>query len=63
MFIKSIITGSVITAILVSVLAATRLMKSDKDEPDLVLYEIEQITMTPPPEPPIEEEEQPEEEE
>lgn len=62
MFIKSIITGSVITAILVSVLAATRLMKSDKDEPDLLLYEVEQITMTPPPEPPIEEEDQPEEE-
>lgn len=63
MFIKSIITGSVITAILVSVLAATRLMKTDSDTPDLLLYEVEQITMSPPPEPPMEEEEQPEEEE
>ncbi len=63
MFIKSIISGSVITAILVSVLAATRLMKTDIETPDLLLYEVEQITMTPPPEPPIEEDEQPEEEE
>ena len=57
MFIKSIITGSVITAVLVSVLAATRLMNTDIDTPDLLLYEVEQITMTPPPEPPMEEEE------
>lgn len=63
MFIKSIITGSVITAILVSVLAATRLMKIDQELPDLMLYEVEQITTPPPPEPPIEEEEIEEEEE
>ena len=62
MFIKSIITGSVITAILVSVLAATRLMHSENETPDLLLYEVEQITMSPPPEPPIEEEELLEEE-
>lgn len=63
MFIKSIITGSVITAILVSVLAATRLMHTENRTPDLLLYEVEQITMPAPPEPPIEEEEMQEEEE
>lgn len=63
MFIKSIITGSVVTAILVSVLAATRLIKVESDAPDLLLYEVEQITMTPPPEPPIEELEMEEEDE
>jgi TonB family protein len=63
MFIKSIITGSLITAILVSVLAATRLMKTDSDALDLLLYEVEQITMTPPAEPPMDDEEEPEEEE
>jgi TonB family protein len=63
MFIKSIITGSVITAILVSVLAATRLMHTENKTPDLLLYEVEQITMPAPPEPPIEEEEMQEEEE
>jgi TonB family protein len=62
MFTKSIITGSVITAILVSVLAATRLIKVESDAPDLLLYEIEEITMTPPPEPPVEEELEEEEE-
>ena len=63
MFIKSIITGSVITAILISVLVATRLLKTETEVQDLLLYEVEQVTMSPPPEPPIEEEEQLEEEE
>lgn len=62
MFVKSIITGSVITAILVSVLASTRLINSGADEYDLMLYDIQQIDLPPPPEPPMEEEEVEEEE-
>ncbi|MGJ8657251.1 MAG: energy transducer TonB [Akkermansiaceae bacterium] len=62
MFLKSIFTGTLITAILVSVLAATRLMNTDAVAADLVLYEIEEIMMTPEPEPPLEEEKMEEEE-
>ena len=56
MFLKSIFTGTLITAILVSVLAATRLMKTEDDAKDLVLYEIDEVVMAAPPEPPMEEE-------
>lgn len=57
MFIKSIISGSVITAILISVLASTRLMSTTAETKELELFELEQIMMEPPPEPPMEEEE------
>jgi len=56
MFLKSIFTGTLITAILVSVLAATRLMDNHSEVPDLTIYEIETITMSAPEEPPLEEE-------
>ncbi len=58
MFIKSIVTGTVITAILVAVLAATRLMEVKSDPADLTLYEIEAVVIPAPPEPPIEEEQE-----
>lgn len=62
MFLKSIFSGTLITAILVGVLAATRLMDTSVEENDLILYEIEEITMSPEPEPPLEEEDMEEEE-
>lgn len=61
MFAKSIITGSLITAVLISVLAVTRLIKMDSDVKEAFLYNVEQVTIDPLPEPPLEEEE-PEEE-
>jgi len=55
MFIKSPITGTAITAILVSVLAATRLIRTETAESDFVFYEIEDIQLLPEPEPPMDE--------
>ncbi len=63
MFTKSIITGSIITAVLISVLAVTRLIKMDSSEKEAILYNVEQVTMDPLPEPPMDEEENEEEEE
>ena len=56
MFTKSIISGSVITVVLISVLAATRLMNAPVESEELELFELEEIIMDPPPEPPVEEE-------
>lgn len=55
MFIKSILSGSLITVILISVLAATRLMKTITEPEELDLFELEEVVMEPPPEPPVEE--------
>ncbi len=55
MLTKSIITGSLITVILVAVLAATRLMDSKTKAEEIVLYELEEVFIEPEPEPPMEE--------
>ena len=62
MFIKSIISGSVITVVLISVLAATRLMNTLSEPEELEIFELEEVLMEAPPEPLLEEEvEEPEE--
>lgn len=61
MFIKSIITGSVITAILIVVLSSSRLFQTAVAEKDAILTEVETVYLDPPPEPDLEEEEEEEE--
>ncbi len=60
MFLRSIITGSVITAILIVVLSSSRLFQTISDEKDAILTEVAVVYLDPPPEPELEE---PEEEE
>lgn len=55
MFIKSIITGTLITAVLVAVLAATRLMDNNKKAEEIKIFDITEVFIDPAPEPPMEE--------
>ncbi len=61
MFLKSIITGSVITAILIVVLVSSRLMRVETEDNDVVLTEVETVYFDPPPEPELDEPEEAEE--
>ena len=62
MFYKSIITGSVVTALLIAVLAGARLLKDNTELPDTVLQEIDNVDMSPPEDPPDMDEPEPENE-